>query len=128
MSNSIEVTPLMTGRRIVLHVYIKNDGVSGDETNVVIADPADYEFADGFFTVESIQSSLDEFSASLKFGYLVSGNPVWVLPDGYSEFNFKFYGGLKDRSPELDGDGKVLLSTRGLSGGKEGSFVISLIK
>lgn len=131
MSHQVVVTTLIDGPKdIVLHVYIESDGTSDDIVDHVIVDPADLDMPDdsNFLTVKTIESSLDGFSARLKFGYLVDGTPVWVLPEDMACFDFTTIGGLRDRSPDLDGDGKVLLSTRGLNGTDAGSFVIKLTK
>ena len=127
---SITVTPLLSGNRnVILHVYVKGD-VTGDVVDNVIADPAQYGMSgqNRFFTIEGVQGDLSGFSAKLKFEYLTSDTLIWVLPEFDSSQDFSDYGGLKDRSPQLDGSGKVLLSTSGLSVGDEGSFVLRLRK
>lgn len=127
---SVKVTPVLSGERnVVLHVYIKGDA-TGDISDNVIADPADYGMkgARRFFTIDGIQADLSGFSAKLKFEYLSSDTLIWVIPEFDSSQDFSEYGGLKDRSPELDGSGKVLLSTSGLAAGDEGSFVLRLRK
>lgn len=129
MSNQILVTPLFDGaNKLIVQVYVESDGASGDETNYVIIDPADYEVGSGFLTVESIQSSLVGFTALLKFGHLVNGTPVWVVPEDSASFDFRSYAGLYDRSPTADGDGKVLMTTDSLDGTDKGTFVIVLRK
>ena len=127
---SIKVTSLSSGdRNVTLHVYVKGDGL-GDITDYVIADPADYGMTgeNRFFTIRGIQSCLSGFFATLKFEYLASDTLIWVLPEFESCPDFTDYGGLKDRSNPLDGTGKILLSTRGLAEGDEGSFVLRLKK
>ncbi len=133
MAHTVQVTTLLNGpRHTVLHVYIKSDGASPDLDSYEIANPADFEQwpadNDRFYTIETIQSGLNGFSASLKFEYLVDGTLIWALPEAHSEFDFINIGGLRDRSPELDGTGKVLISTQGLDNNDEGSFVIKLRK
>lgn len=132
MAHLVTVTTLLDGpRTTILHVYIKSDGASADLTNYEIANPADFQTPyDGnqFFTLKAIDSVLNGFSASLKFDYLINGNFIWAIPEYNSSFDFCSVGGLKDRSNPLDGTGKVLLSTNGLSDQDEGSFVITLTK
>jgi hypothetical protein len=129
MANLVTITPLLSGqRKVILHVYIKSDGESGDLVDYEIADPANYNFKGKFFTMESVESALSGFSVSLKFGYLQSGTPVWVIPEFQSCYDLRPYGGLLDRSNVLDGTGKVLLSTSGLSRGDEGTFILVLRK
>lgn len=127
---SIVITPLSSGdRNVTLHVYVKGDG-SGDLTDHVIADPADFKMTgeNRFFTIRGIQSCLSGFYATLKFEYLASDTLIWVLPEFDSSVDFTDYGGLKDRSNPLDGTGKILFSTKGLAEGDEGSFVLRLKK
>jgi len=128
--NNVVITPLLSGNRnVILHVYIQGDG-SGDLENYVIANPADYGMSgdNRFFTVDGIQAGFTGFSASLKFEYLLSGTLNWAIPEFDSSQDFSDYGGIKDKSSPLDGTGKVLLSTAGLSNGDEGSFVLRLRK
>jgi hypothetical protein len=128
--SSVVITPLSSGdRNVTLHVYVKGDA-SGDLTDQVIADPADFGMTgeNRFFTIRGIQSSLSGFFATLKFEYLVSDTLIWVLPEFESCPDFTDYGGLKDRSNPLDGSGKILLSTKGLADGDEGSFILRLKK
>ena len=133
MSHQVIVTPLLNGaRHVVLHVYVKSDGVSPDLEDHELVDPADYGMTGPhrFFTIETIQTALSGFDARLKFEYLLSDTLIWVLPEAGSgaTYDFNDYGGLKDRSNELDGTGKILFSTRGISAGDEGSFVLKLRK
>ena len=132
MANLVTVTTIIDGpRTTILHVYVKSDGESGDLTDYEIVDPEDVQQVrnwDGFFSLESVQSALSGFSASLKFEYLLNGNLIWTVPEYQGYFDFCTMGGLKDRSDPLDGTGKVLLSTQGLSEGDEGSFIITLTK
>lgn len=130
MPNTVLVTTLLNGpRHVVLHVYIKGDGL-GEADAITIADPEDFGMSGDkrFFTIETIQSSLSGFYVQLKFEYLVDGTFIWVIPEFDADKDFTRYGGLKDRSNVLDGTGKVLLSTVGLDEGDEGSFVIKLRK
>lgn len=127
---SIEVTTLLSGQRnVILHVYVDGDA-NGDVTDYEIADPASFGMtgAKRFFTIEGIQSSLSGFSGILKFDYLASKKLIWVLPEAGDSQDFSEYGGLKDISGPLDGTGKVLLSTRNLAEGDEGSFILRLKK
>lgn len=127
---SIVITPISSGdRNVTLHVYVKGDA-SGDVTDYVIADPADYGMTgeNRFFTIRGVQSCLSGFFSTLKCEYLASDSLMWVLPEFESCQDFTDYGGLKDPSNPLDGTGKILLSTRGLAQGDEGSFVLRLKK
>ena len=125
---SVVITEILNGKRnLILHIYVRGDS---DISNEVIVDPVNYGLtgANRFFTIDSIQSGLSGFSASLKFEYLADDTLIWAIPEYDTCFDFTDYGGLKDRSNPLDGTGKVLLSTRGLSSGDEGSIVLRLRK
>lgn len=128
--STVIVTPLLSGNRnVILHVYVEGEA-DGDVTDYEIADPADFSMTgeNRFFTIEGITSCLDGFSGALKFEYLASDTLIWVLPEFESCPDFTDYGGLKDRSNPLDGTGKILLSTKGLAEGDQGSFVLRLKK
>lgn len=131
MANLVTVQTLLDGpRHVILHVYIKSDGSGTDLTSKEIANPADFRMTgkNRFFTLEKVESGLNGFSASLRFDYLVNGNFIWAIPEYQSDFDFTWAGGLKDRSCNLDGTGRILLSTQGLGEGDEGSFVLKLRK
>ena len=128
MAHEVVINPILGGpNKIQLHVYIKGDGVSSDLSNYELIDPADYDMegTSRFLSVEYIQSSLQGFYATLKFDYLLDGTFMWVVPEFDACADFQRIGSLRDRSGELDGTGKVLLSTVGLADG-EGSFIIQL--
>ena len=135
MANTYALTKIQDGpRNVVYHVFIESDGVSGEIVKEVVIDPAadlDPAFeAVPAFTIEKIVYSLVGFSAKLEFDYLASETPVWVLAGGQeSEACFKNFGGLKDRSNVLDGTGKLLISTVGLTtAGDMGSILILVRK
>ena len=51
---------------------------------------------------------------------------IWLM-DGTDSVDFRPVGGLKDRSGDLDGTGKLLLNTSGfLEVGDKGSFLITM--
>ena len=132
MPHQITVTKLLDGHRPVIHIHLKSDGASPDLADEVIVDPADYGMSgpNRFFTIDNITSALAGFHASLKFNYLASGTPVWVLTEGSPpDIDFTYIGGLKDRSPTLDGTGKIMISTKGFSdSGDEGTIILRLKK
>lgn len=127
----VTITKLLSSgpKNVTLHVYVKGDA-SGDLTDEVIADPADFGMTgeNRFFTIRGIQSCLSGFSGTLKCEYLASDSLMWAIPEFESCVDFTDYGGLKDFSNPLDGTGKILLSTKGLAEGDEGSFVLRLKK
>ena len=134
MAHKVTVTKLMDGQRNVgFHIFIKSDGVSADLTDYVVIDPA-ISFAPAFpntpsMTVEKIYYDLAGFDAFLEFDYLLSDTPLWAMSGGqYAEAEFDCVGGLKDRSNELDGTGKLQITTSGLTAGKFGSIIVKVRK
>lgn len=131
--NTVNITKLLDGEReATFHVFIEGDG-SADETDLVLIDPtSDVSPALGSvpsFTIEKIWYDLSGFNAVLGFGYLLTGTPIWNLSGNQSNFVcFSEIGGLKDRSGNLDGTGKLTITTRGLEIGDTGSIVIKVRK
>lgn len=134
MAHDVVITKLLDGlKNAAFHVFIKSDGVSADLVDEVIIDPVT-SFDPGLsqkpnITIEEIYYDLAGFDAFLDFDYLGSDTPVWTMSQNqYAEVEFDCVGGLKDRSNELDGTGKLQLTTDGLTGGKFGSIVIKVRK
>ena len=135
MANTVTVTKLNDGERhAVFHVYIASDGASGDLVNEVIIDPAlDFDPAlsnKPVMTIESLQYDLSGFNATIEFDYLLSDTPAWNMSGGnYSDVCFGKFGGIKDRSGELDGTGKLQITTNGLTAlGDSGTIIIRVRK
>jgi len=134
MAHSVTVTKLLDGQRnAAFHVFIKSDGATADLTDYVLIDPA-LSFDPGLnqkpsITVEEIYYDLAGFDAFLDFDYLLSDTPLWAMSGGQcAEAEFDCVGGLKDRSNELDGTGKLQITTSGLTTGKFGSIIIKIRK
>lgn len=133
MSNIVQVTKLQDGPRFaVFHVYIKGDGISGDLVNAVLIDPTiDFTPAKPgkpIIKLHKLQYSLVNFQAQLDFSYLQQNNPAWVINNQDSnKVSFENIGGLKDNSPPLDGTGKLLISTTGLTN-TAGTLLITIRK
>jgi hypothetical protein len=127
------ITKLLDGpRNAVFHIAFEGDG-SGDITNVVLIDPAT-SFdpalpASPAMTIERLMYDLTGFDAKLEFDYLTSDTFVWSLTgDQYADVDLCHFGGLKDRSPALDGQGTLKISTRGLGANETGVLVIHVRK
>lgn len=125
----IAITTLNDGpRNAVFHIAIVGEG-SGDLSDEVVIDPAT-SFdptlpAKPGITIERLQYDLTGFDAWLEFDYLSSDTPVWSMTgDHYSCVDMGGFGGLKDRSPELDGKGKLKLSTSGLGLNEHGTIIV----
>jgi hypothetical protein len=135
MANMVSITKLLDGpRSAVFHVFIQSDGASGDLTDQVLIDPAtSFDPAQApvpGITIEELWYDLSGFAAVLEFDYLLQDTPVWVLSEGHGDhMDFMCFGGLKDRSPALDGTGKLTITTNGLNtAGDRGSLVIKVRK
>lgn len=63
------------------------------------------------------------------YDYLASDTPVWSMSGGQSNhIDFCCFGGIKDRSPALDGLGRLKLTTSGLAAGDFGTVIVKLRK
>ena len=134
MAHTVAVTKMLDGpRHVVLHVYLKSDGISSDLKRVVLIDPHSDDIfkprdSKPSFAVEEIVYDFAGFDASIQYDSgLINDNYIWVLPEGSSErVDFKPFGGFADRSG-LDGSGKLMITTFGLlSIGDQGSMILRL--
>lgn len=135
MAHTANITKIMEGdRSAVFHVFIQGDGESADLSKLTLIDP----FVDlcpklkrrPCLTITGLWYSLTGFDGRLEFDYLNDETGIWALTGGNaSEICFDGFGGLKDRSPPLDGTGKLLLTTTGLMAASAcGSIVIKVRK
>ena len=131
MANTVNITTVNDGpRNICIHVYIASDGASGDITDQVLIDPADYGLPSTTrFGVQGIEYNFSGMSARIEFDSgLVDDNLIWVLGENNSSADLDRVGGLVDRSG-LDGTGKIQITTTGLSSlGDEGSLLLCVRK
>lgn len=135
MANTVSITKILDGvRSAVFHIYIKSDGATGDMTDQVIIDPStDLVPALGAIpslSIEQIWYDLSGFDARLEFDYLIEDTAVWTLSGGNGvHMDFSHFGGLKDRSNVLDGTGKLMITTNGLTAaGDNGTIIIKVRK
>jgi hypothetical protein len=127
MSSAL-VTRILDGpRNVVFHVFIQGDG-GGDLTDYVIIDPAELDPAMQSrpgLTLNRLQYDLIGFDGLLEFDELLSDRSVWTMTgDQTADIDFSPYGGIKDRSAALDGSGKLMLTTQGLSTGDSGTLIV----
>lgn len=130
MANRIDVITLLDGpKHIILHVYLKSDGATGDISAYELLIP-DSETLNSQFTIEDITWGFTGFSANLQFEFLVDHTLIWTLPESAGNYvDFKPYGGLRDTSDLDDGTGKILLYTSGFAdAADEGSFILKVRK
>lgn len=128
----IHITKLHDGpRNAIIHVALQGDG-TGDLTDEVLIDPAELNPPlppVPALRIDRLQYDLTAFDAKLEFDYLATDTPIWTMTgDGSGEFDFSSFGGLTDRSLELDGTGKLLLTTSGLTIGGFGTMIIGVKK
>lgn len=132
MSNIIVKTILMDGpKKAVISLYLESDGVEGELTNYVVVDPVvDLIQAtqNNTLTVNQVWYGFSWFNATLTFDDLVP-YPSWQLPrDTGGYYDFRYFGGIKDRSG-IDHTGKLYLTTDGFApAGSRGTLVIEVKK
>ena len=118
-------------RNAVLHVSFVGDG-SGDLTDEVLLDPAAFDPplpSKPAMRICELWYDFTGFDAYLEYDYLASDTPIWTMSGGQgTEMCFKEFGGLTDRSNELDGSGKLMVTTTGLGAGDRGTLVLSVKK
>ena len=131
MANTLTITKVNDGpRHLVIHVYLKSDGASGELSDAVLIDPVDLGLpASSRFVIEKIDYNFVGFSALVEFDTgLVDDKMIWVLGEANSKACFKDIGGLADRSG-VDGTGKIQFTTTGFTAlGDQGSMVMSIRK
>lgn len=128
---AIVITKILDGERnAVFHISIVGDA-SGDLADETLIDPVDDLglASSPALTIDQIWYDLTGFDARMEFDYLVSDTPIWSMSGGQAvELDFCGFGGLTDRSPVLDGTGKLMLSTSGLADGDFGTIVLKVRK
>lgn len=131
--SQVAVTLINDGpRNAVAHVFIKGNGL-GEETDFVILDP-ETSFdpalpAKPTLTIEKLWYDLNGFSVVLEGDYLATDTPIWSMSAGSASYmDFGYFAGIKDRSNELDGKGKLKITTSGLGAGDTGSIIVHVRK
>lgn len=133
MANVVTTKQVINGERfVVLAVYLRSDGASGDLENEVLLDPvADLGMTSkARLRIESVMHSFAGFDGVLQFGSGgVDPNWKWVMPAGVGHFfDFSPFSNLFDDSG-MDGDGKLTMSTEGFeSESDQGSMILKLRK
>jgi len=127
------ITKLQDGpRNAVFHISFVADGM-GDLTDEVLIDPAT-SFDPAYpnsptITIDKLWYDFTGFDARLEFDYLTGDTPVWSMSGFQANYvDFSHFGGLKDRSNPLDGQGKLKITTSDLELGDFGTLVIKVRK
>lgn len=130
MANTVQKTILLQGNKVLLHVYLQSDGVSGELVDEVLFDPqvdAVPPIPPGRdLNVEEIWYELSGFSGTFSFQGLTDW-PFWVLAPGTAiHHDWKHFGGIKDHTP-TNPTGRLLLNTSGFfNPGARGAFVLRI--
>lgn len=132
-----------------MHIYLESDGNEGELVNYPIVDPA-VDYPDDLGSrnprpvVRQVWHSFAWFDGLLSFDDLVPA-PSWMLQrDSASYSDFRYFGGIKERYPEIGDDGndvdtkdkassdrtgKVLLSTKDFApAGSTGTLLLEIWK
>ena len=131
MANTVAIKFLGKGSRsIIISVFLKSDGVSGELTEQTLIDPVvDLGLkSNDRLTLVSVMSNLTGFDAILEFDSDgVDPNFKWALVAGTnSPTDFSPLGGIVDDSG-MDGTGKLQLTTSGFTSSSDfGSILIKL--
>lgn len=128
----IRITKLHDGpRNATYHVALAGDG-TGDLTDQTVIDPAAFDPpmpSVPALRINLLWYDLTGFDARLEYDYLTSDTPIWSMSGGTAnQLDFACFGGLSDRSVELDGSGKIMLTTSGLGSGDFGTIIIAAKK
>lgn len=131
MTNTVNITTLMEGpRHVIVHVYIKSDGVEGEVVDQLIVDPATLvppQAAVAKFDIEEIWWDFTGFGVRFEFNS-IPDYPIWTCNEQGNHADFRSFGGLHDRSG-MDGSGGLQITTFGLdSASKQGTLVIKIRK
>lgn len=134
MANTLTTKIIENGpRNVILFIYLRSDGATGDFINQVVLDPqAELGMLRGQrLRFSNIQYNLAGFDAILEFDTgSVEKNPKWVLVEGANNpADFEKYGYLFDDSSALNGTGDVMITTSGFTSTADfGSILIRFVK
>ena len=131
MANLVKVKKLVSGsRNVLLSVFLKSDGVTGELNEEVILDPVEDLglTTKARLTLQRIEYNIAGFDAIIEFDSgSVDDNFKWVMSEGANApVDFRPWSGLVDDSG-MDGNGKLKISTVGFTSSTDmGSILISL--
>lgn len=131
--NTVTVKKLLDGsKNLMILVYLKSDGISGELVNQTLIDPvADLGLqSNARLLIQRIEYNFSGFDAVVEFDAGgVTPNFKWVLTEGANcPIDFEKWGGIKDDSG-LDGTGKFQITTTGFTASTDqGSIVIFIRK
>jgi len=128
MANTVEVQTLVDGpRKLIVHVHLDSDGVSGELSAQLLIDASTYTPAFTSCYIESIKSNLVGFSAELLWD-ATTDKHAYQMPDYEQVQDFREMGGI----PNNAGAGKtgdINITTTGFTAaGDSGHIVLTLVK
>lgn len=138
MAHAVNVFKVMDGpSHVTLHCFIQGDGASGELSNYVLLDPST-DLVPAMpkrqdLILKQVWYEMPGFSLTFAFNATTPW-PFWTLaPNLGVHHDWRFFGGLRDHSDMpgfgLDSDGKLLISTKGLSASADSAaFVLWLEK
>ena len=133
MANTVAVKFIENGdKNVLVHVYLKSDGVTGELTDQTLVDPVvDLGMLPGArLRLSRIEYNFSGFDCVLSFGSgTVDPNFKWVMTEGANApVDFERWGRIYDDSG-LDGNEKLQISTTWFTNsGDQGSMLIRLVK
>lgn len=132
MANVVEKQILLNGpRHVIVAVYLKSDGASGDLSNYPILTLADCGLKKpDRLRLQYIAYNFVGFDAVMQFGSgLVNPTWKWVLSEGTNApIDFEPFGNIIDDSG-MDGTGTLQLSTSGFTSLQDqGSILLQVRK
>lgn len=132
MANTVNIHLIENGEKnVLLHVYLKSDGASGELSNETLVTPAELGMLAGArFRLSRIEYNFSGFDAVLSFGSGgVTPNFKWVLTEGTNApVDFERWGRIYDNSG-MDGTAQLAITTTGFTNSADqGSLLIRLVK
>lgn len=127
MANVVEVKTLLKGgRNIVLSIYLKSDGASGELNGEVLYTP---DNPTDRLSIQRVMYNFAGFDAVLAFDAGgVDPSWKWVLTEGTNApVDFDKFIDIKDDSG-MDGTGQVLLSTTGFTASQDQGSIYLVLK
>lgn len=119
-------------KKAVVHFYIEGEQGDSEQLNDELFNPTtDLTMSVSpamRMTMTQIWNSASWFDILLSFDDLQE-QPSWLLPrDTTNYYDFRYFGGLKNRAGVDGNPGKLLMSTNGFGAGSIATFVIEFKK
>ena len=127
MPNTIDLQTLSDGPlNLVVKVKITGDG-SGDEVDRILINISEYEGPLSEVRIVRILPSLRGFSVTLSWDADANVKIIDILSDDSAPLDYCHFGGLPNNAG-VGKTGDILLTTRSLNNGDEGTLVLEMKK